>query len=141
MRARHFFESIQTITVLLYKKTVRLSQGRLLCGLIPLKLCDRILKAHSFGLEHGKKLFQILLVRVLRRTHFDFFRLALLLEKTLFTLQCLIQLCLALLQRTLALSKDGFRLENQLFALGIQLMIGLPGDSMESCIYSAQEAA
>lgn len=27
------------------------------------------------------------------------------------------------------------------FALGIQLMIGLPGDSMESCIYSAQEAA
>lgn len=27
------------------------------------------------------------------------------------------------------------------FRLGIQLMIGLPGDSMESCIYSAQEAA
>lgn len=27
------------------------------------------------------------------------------------------------------------------FKLGIQLMIGLPGDSMESCIYSAREAA
>ena len=27
------------------------------------------------------------------------------------------------------------------FRLGIQLMIGLPGDSMESCIYSAREAA
>lgn len=27
------------------------------------------------------------------------------------------------------------------FTLGIQLMIGLPGDSLESCVYSAQEAA
>lgn len=27
------------------------------------------------------------------------------------------------------------------FSLGIQLMIGLPGDSLESCIYSAREAA
>lgn len=27
------------------------------------------------------------------------------------------------------------------FQLGIQMMIGLPGDSMESCIYSAKEAA
>lgn len=32
-------------------------------------------------------------------------------------------------------------IKNYGFKLGIQLMIGLPGDSLESCIYSAREAA
>ena len=36
---------------------------------------------------------------------------------------------------------DTARIKERGFKLGIQLMIGLPGDSLESCIYSARETA